>query len=120
PHSRLLRRASVDGRSREGRFSPLPAPNWPAHVGGVPSINEEPPTLSDGRLSHGLALSSTTSPPIRNCHSPISGSRPRGAVERSEGDARSRQCALMSLRETAETSPRWRDAVLVISRPQSG
>jgi hypothetical protein len=40
PHSRLLRRGSIDGRSREGRFLAACRAELEAHVGGTPSRTE--------------------------------------------------------------------------------
>jgi hypothetical protein len=40
PHSRLLRRGSIDGRSREGRFLAACRAELAAHVGGAPSKAE--------------------------------------------------------------------------------
>jgi hypothetical protein len=40
PHSRLLARGSVDGRSREGRFLAAARAELAAHVGGAPSKAE--------------------------------------------------------------------------------
>jgi hypothetical protein len=37
PHSRLLARGSLDGRSREGRFLAAARAELAAHVGGAPS-----------------------------------------------------------------------------------
>ncbi len=41
PHSRWLRRGSIDGRSREGRFLAACRAELTAHVGGAPSKAEQ-------------------------------------------------------------------------------